>query len=251
MSGFGRNQLNNKIQIAPALNTNLQKYNQLKFYPTFSCWVSGRIPAGRRRFPAPSLNSNLRFGSHTDECYNPFMRYRRAYIPGGTYFFTVVTYNRKPIFSTAEAVNLLRNAFVDTNQHMPFTVMADVILPDHLHFIWSLPPDSSDYSTRWRLIKSYFTRHYCLENHISSVPSRAHKGEKEIWQRRFWEHLIRNESDLIRHVEYIHYNPVKHGKVNSPSEWQYSSFNRYVQEGLYPFNWGSSQNIWQGIDSME
>lgn len=179
------------------------------------------------------------------------MQYRRVYIPGGTYFFTVVTYNRYPIFKSAKAVNLLRESFSYTMKRFAFTVVASVILPDHLHFIWTLPPDSSDFSTRWRLIKSYFSRNWPRSYGDLQNPSHALKGEKEIWQRRFWEHLIQDENDLQRHIEYIHLNPVKHGYTSSPSFWEYSSFSKYVQDGFHEPDWGSNLEIWEGIKGME
>ncbi len=174
------------------------------------------------------------------------MKYRRSFLPGGTFFFTLITYRRRPIFSPPEAIDLLWNAFGYTMQRMPFTVVANAILPDHLHFIWTLPADSSDYSTRWRLIKSHFTRNWWAGETTSENASRVKKGEKDVWQRRFWEHLIRDERDLTRHVEYIHFNPVKHGLVSSPSEWKYSSFLRYVQDGMYPMDWGLNEKVWEG-----
>lgn len=179
------------------------------------------------------------------------MRYRRAFVPGGTFFFTLVTYKRRPILATPEAVNLLRNAFRYTMEHRPFTIVASVILPEHMHFIWRLPAEVSDFSTRWRLIKSTFTRHWCVKEAISESASRVQKGEKDVWQRRFWEHVIRDELDLSRHVEYIHYNPVKHGLVNSPWDWEYSSFKKYVREGYYPADWGGDGKIMEGEQWME
>jgi putative transposase len=179
------------------------------------------------------------------------MKYRRAYLPGGTFFFTLVTYKRRPIFSTPQAVEHLQNAFRYTLSRMPFTVVASVILPDHMHFIWTLPAESSDFSTRWRLIKSHFTRNWHVKDSISENASRVQKGEKDVWQRRFWEHLIRDELDLTRHVEYIHYNPVKHGLVVSPGHWQYSSFRKYVREGQYLLDWGGNGIIWEGERGMD
>jgi len=134
---------------------------------------------------------------------------------------------------------------------MPFTIVASVILPDHMHFIWTLPPENSDFSTRWRLIKSHFTRNWCAKDAVSENASRVQKGEKDVWQRRFWEHLIRDEFDLIRHVEYIHYNPVKHGLVDSPGDWEYSSFMKYVREEMYPLDWGGNGKFWEGERGME
>jgi putative transposase len=178
------------------------------------------------------------------------MEYRRVYIPGGTYFFTLVTFQRKPIFSNPEAINILRKAINYTMDRMPFKIIAMVILPEHLHCIWSLPQSSSDYSTRWRLIKSYFS-HEWNGNKESEISSRKNKGEVDTWQRRFWEHLIRDENDLNDHIEYIHYNPVKHGLVTEPSTWEYSSFQKYVNDGILPADWGKSGNTWQGTSLME
>lgn len=179
------------------------------------------------------------------------MKYRRVNIPGGTFFFTLVTCQRREVFSTPESVELLRNAFRYTIQRMPFIIVASVILPDHLHFIWELPLDSGDYSTRWRLIKSHFTRHWQAREQISVSVSRRDKGERDVWQRRFWEHYIRDEDDLSRHIEYIHFNPVKHGLVDSPAKWEYSSFLRFVRDGYYPANWGEDGRVWPGEGQME
>jgi len=179
------------------------------------------------------------------------MNYRRAFAPGGTFFFTLVTYKRRPIYSSPQAIETLRDAFRFTIQQMPLTIVASPILPDHMHFIWTLPSESSEYSTRWKLIKGHFTRQWCAKEAVSESASRAQKGEKDVWQRRFWEHLIRDEVDLTRHVEYIHYNPVKHGLVNSPCDWEYSSFMSYVREGICPIDWGGNGTIWEGEHGME
>jgi putative transposase len=152
------------------------------------------------------------------------MEYRRVYTPGGTYFFTVVTYQRRPIFSSPDAVENLRKAFQYTLSRMPFTIVASVILPEHIHFICTLPQDDRNYSTRWRLIKGHFTRHWQAKGTVSTNASRSEKGEADIWQRRFWEHLIRNEADLTRHIEYVHYNPVKHGLARTPADWEIFKF---------------------------
>ena len=167
------------------------------------------------------------------------MEYRRLFLPGGTYFFTVVTYQRRPIFSAPHAIEILRDAFRYTLDRLPFTIVASVILPDHMHFIWTLPEQTSDYSTRWKMIKSYFTKNCRPKGVVSESISRRRKGEVDIWQRRFWEHLLRDERDLSNHIEYIHNNPVKHGLVKSPAEWQYSSFMKYVRDGLYDVNWNA------------
>ncbi len=179
------------------------------------------------------------------------MKYRRMYIKGGTYFFTLVSFYRRPTFWVQKSIDLLKAAIDYTSGRMPFEVIAYVILPDHLHYIWTLPEKSSDYSTRWRLIKSYFTRYYDHKDGIEISTSRMKKSEKGIWQRRFWEHLIRDEADLVKHVEYIHYNPIKHGYVQSLMDWKYSSFFTYVEDGLYPSKWGESVKMWSEEKFME
>ena len=177
------------------------------------------------------------------------MRYRRARLKGGTYFFTVVTHKRVKIFNHSDNVELLRQAFRKVIKRHPFKIDAFVLLPDHLHCIWTLPKGDADFSMRWRLIKSNFSRQLdhlgWIEgrNPTKTTVSRFRKNEKSIWQRRFWEHLIRNHQDLRRHVEYIHYNPVKHGLTKAPGEWDYSSFHRYVDKGIYDVKWGAGVNI--------
>jgi putative transposase len=179
------------------------------------------------------------------------MEYRRVYVKGGTYFFTLVTYNRQPLLSAQRSIEILNDAFQYVADRMPFEVVASAILPDHMHFIWTMPGESCDFSTRWRLIKSHFTRHWCMNGSLSKSASRIKKGEQDVWQRRFWEHLLRDEFDLSRHIEYIHYNPVKHGLANSAMDWKYSSFTKYVQDGFYPPNWGEKEIIWTGERCME
>ena len=174
------------------------------------------------------------------------MQYRRAKIPGGTYFFTVVTYRRDKILCAPVNVMLLRQIFKKVMERHPFNIDAFVLLPDRLHCIWTLPQGDSDFSMRWRLIKSYFTRK-CQKpvgwveqsETQQKISSRLKKKEQTIWQRRFWEHLIRDDQDLIQHVEYIHYNPVKHGLEKAPKDWEYSSFHRYVRNGVYDSEWGA------------
>jgi putative transposase len=169
------------------------------------------------------------------------MRYRRAKTPGGSYFFTVVTHQRRPILIKPSNVEALRKALATVMQRHPFRIDAFVLLPDHLHCIWTLPPSDNDFSSRWRLVKSSFSRTCFDQSKVS--PARARKQERGIWQQRFWEHFIRDENDFLHHVEYIHYNPVKHGLVKSPSEWPHSSFHRDVNAGDYPVTWGASMPI--------
>ena len=157
--------------------------------------------------------------------------YHRAYIPGGTYFFTVVTHERTPIFVNEERVEAIRRAFRKEMVVRPFQLDAIAILPDHLHCIWRLPEGDVDYSSRWREIKKSVSRQ------ISTATNDRH--ERGVWQRRFWEHLIRDEDDLRRHVDYIHYNPVKHQLVRRAIDWQWSSFRKAVSLGWYDESWGA------------
>jgi putative transposase len=169
--------------------------------------------------------------------------YRRWRQPGGIYFFTVVTYGRLPILVSELARPLLRDALKTTRGERPFEILAVVLLPDHLHTLWQLPPGDADYSTRWRLIKSRFTRRM-LEAGYEEPPrnrSRQARQEHAIWQRRGWEHTIRDEDDWKEHLDYIHYNPVKHGLVEAPRDWPYSTFPKYVRLGEYEEGWGRQE----------
>ena len=171
------------------------------------------------------------------------MQYRRAQTQGGTYFFTVVTDKRRSFLCETENIQILRSAFTAIKAKHPFTIDAIVILPDHLHCLWTLPTGDSDYSKRWRLIKSAFSRQCGAQYKAAVTRSRQKKKEQAVWQRRFWEHEIQNENDFNQHVDYIHYNPVKHGHAESPAEWSYSSFQRYVERNLYELNWGAEKKI--------
>ncbi len=171
------------------------------------------------------------------------MQYRRAKTPGATYFFTVVTYQRQTIFDDAQMVDLLRQCFRGVKQKHPFVIEAMVVLREHLHCLWTLPDDDADFSMRWRLIKSEFSRR-CRDDYKGNrTVSRVRKGEQAVWQRRFWEHQIRDERDFANHVDYIHFNPVNHGLVAAPKNWQYSSFHRYVRDGCYPLDWEAQEYI--------
>lgn len=176
------------------------------------------------------------------------MRYRRVFVQGGMYFFTIVTYERRKLFEREDNIELLKNAMEYVRQRHPFITIAQVILPDHMHAIWELPENDSDYPMRWYLIKSHFSRNYGrLSGELPSI--RINKGEKTVWQRRYWEHFIRNESDLDNHIDYIHYNPVHHGLVKTPSEWGHSTFFQYVQEGRYSEDWTMelNDNDWKTV----
>jgi putative transposase len=160
--------------------------------------------------------------------------YRRNLIPGGSYFFTVNLAERRSRLLT-DNIALLLTAFRETRARHPFAIEAIVVLPDHLHAIWTLPDGDADFAVRWRLIKATFSRGLPPREQVSA--SRVAKGERGIWQRRYWEHTLRDDSDVARHVDYIHFNPVKHGHVEYVREWPYSSFHRMVRLGLYPADW--------------
>jgi putative transposase len=167
------------------------------------------------------------------------MNYRRSKSCGGTFFFTLVTYKRLKLFEDTRNVNLLRESIQKVKLTHPFKMEAYVLLPDHFHCIWTLPENDNDFSMRWRQIKSYFTRNFQQEK-IPLYKARKNKKEQCIWQRRFWEHTIVNEKDFANHVDYIHYNPVKHGYVESPSAWLFSSIHYYIEKGIYSKSWGES-----------
>ncbi len=173
--------------------------------------------------------------------------YRRASLEGGTFFFTVVTHHRRPILTTSVARDALRQAFHDVRGRRPFVIDASVLLPDHLHCVWTLPADDADFATRWRQIKSLFTRQWLRHggSEVSKSHSRRLKGERGIWQRRYFEHACRDEDDVKRCVDYRHVNPLKHGLVDRVRDWPWSSFHRYVRLGEYTPDWGSASE-WYG-----
>ncbi len=160
--------------------------------------------------------------------------YRRAQIAGGTFFFTVVSYRRQPILCDDAVRAALRDAIRAVQGAKPFSVDAWVLLPDHLHCIWTLPPGDGDFSSRWSLIKSAVSRAIGAQyrrDEWKNDSKRKHR-ESTIWQRRFWEHCIRDEDDLQRHMDYLHFNPVKHGLVKAVADWPYSTFHRLMAEGV-------------------
>ncbi|MDU9411965.1 REP-associated tyrosine transposase [Pseudomonas sp. zfem005] len=162
------------------------------------------------------------------------MRYRRSFVPGGTYFFTVNLADRSSGLLTRH-IDLLRLAVRQVRARHPFEIPAMVVLPDHLHAIWSLPEGDADFSLRWAQIKGSFSRWVPERGWVNR--SRRDKRERGIWQRRFWEHQIRDEQDLARHVDYIHINPVKHGHVRRAVDWPYSSIHRFIRDGRLPADW--------------
>ncbi len=159
--------------------------------------------------------------------------YRRAFHPGGCYFFTVVANKRRPWLTEEHAINRLRNAFRRVMQVRPFTMDAIVVLPDHLHCIWQLPEGDINFSERWRQIKRFVS--IGLESPLNV------RKEKALWQRRYWEHLLRDEEDWRRHMDYIHYNPVKHGYVSQAADWPHGSFRQAMARGLYEASWGDME----------
>ena len=161
------------------------------------------------------------------------VRYRRYFVPGGTFFFTVTLADRRSS-ALVDHVDALRAAFRACRRERPFTIDAIVILPEHLHAIFTLPAGNADFSGRWRRIKGHFSSHMIF---VGASAKRHPNGDYALWQRRFWEHAIRNEDDFARHVDYIHFNPVKHGLVSRVRDWPYSSFHRYVREGLLADDW--------------
>jgi len=168
-------------------------------------------------------------------------RYIRADTPGATYFFTVALRDRGSQWLTAH-VDILRECVALTKAKHPFHIDAMVVLPEHLHAMWTLPQDDSDFPVRWMLIKRRFTREL-LCRRLLDPPSSRRRGdaERSLWQRRYWEHRIRNDRDFENHVDYIHYNPVKHGLVSRAKDWPHSSFHRYVRQGMLGEDWGLAE----------
>jgi putative transposase len=167
------------------------------------------------------------------------MRYRRVFVPGASYFFTLVTYERAPIFADARTIELYHRAVRKVQKIRPFTLDAEVVLPDHVHLLCTLPDGDADYPTRVRLIKTAFTR--AMRSRTTdgeASPSRTAKGERGVWQRRYWEHTIRDERDFQAHLDYIHINPVKHGLVAAARDWPNSTFLTWVERGAYDPWWG-------------
>lgn len=165
-------------------------------------------------------------------------RYIRAKTEGASYFFTVVTHARRNLFSNHSAIDILGQSIRHVRKYHPFKVDAWVLLPDHMHCIWTMPENDSDFSTRWRLIKTAFSkRSENIFHKTYESTSRIKRNELPIWQRRFWEHLIRDENDFSRHMDYIHYNPVKHGLVKKAGDGKWSTYHKYAEKGLYTNDW--------------
>ena len=161
------------------------------------------------------------------------------------YFLTLVTHERRPLFSQADARRLLREAIEHVRQRWPMDVHEMVLLPDHLHLLCEIPDEQQDYSTRIRLIKHRFTRAW-LDGGRQEGPSSASRqlrGLRGVWQKRFYEHTIRNQREFRRHVVYVHMNPVKHDLVQRAIDWPWSTFHRHVQEGLLPPDWAGPTEL--------
>jgi putative transposase len=169
--------------------------------------------------------------------------FRRNYVPGGTYFFTLVTHRRRPILTTPLGRRCLHGVLAAQRERTPFELVATVLLPDHLHAVWTLPAGDSDYSQRWRRIKERFTRSYLAGGGIELEVSddRARHQERGVWQPRFWEHTVRDEDDFEACLAYVHYNPVKHGLAAGPAEYPWSTFGKFVERGWYEPTWGTGE----------
>jgi putative transposase len=180
--------------------------------------------------------------------------YRRADNEGGCYFFTVVTYERRALLTEPLARRCLREAWKETRQRSPFEVVAVCLLPDHVHCVWRLPEGDGDFSRRWARIKAGFTRRYLAAGGTEHAQSRSRtvKRERGIWQRRFWEHQIRNATDLRRHIDYIHFNPVKHGLVERVEDWPWSSYHQFARACTYPDQyWQAAENGFNDLGVYE
>lgn len=170
--------------------------------------------------------------------------YRRARTPGASYFFTVCTHHRLAVLTEPSYYRALKETFRTVKQRYPFEIDAFVLLPDHLHCIWTLAESDADYAMRWSLIKRLVSQKTCDLHRGPISASQFKRRELGVWQRRFWEHQIRDDRDFETHTDYIHWNPVKHGHVRAVVDWPYSSFHRHVAKGVYPADWG-------GVDPCE
>ncbi|MFN4289677.1 MAG: REP-associated tyrosine transposase [Permianibacter sp.] len=174
--------------------------------------------------------------------------YRRAWVPGGTWFFTVNLLERHDNDLLVRHIDRLRDAVRDTRRHHPFTIHGFVVLPDHLHAVLELPAGDTDFALRWRRIKALFSKSLPTTEFRSTV--RQRRGERGIWQRRYWEHLIRDEADYRAHIDYVHVNPLKHGLVTRVQDWPHSTFHKYVEAGVYPPDWCGDARA-DGLDYLD
>ena len=174
------------------------------------------------------------------------MNYRRAWHMGGTYFFTVNLLQRKNNRLLVEHIDVLRRVVKTVKASHPFTIHAWVVLPEHLHCVIELPKGDADFKTRWMLIKMLFSKAIPKTEYVSKI--RQQRRERGIWQRRYWEHLIKNDADYAAHMNYVHINPVKHGLVTQVMDWPYSTFHRLVKMGVYPFDWAGGKEVLEYAD---
>jgi putative transposase len=173
--------------------------------------------------------------------------YRRYRVAGGCYFFTVNLLDRKSSL-LIDHIDLLRESVRRCIQKRPFYIDAWVVLPEHMHCIWTLPEGDTDYSNRWKIIKTHFSKGLPKQERRSQVQIK--RGERGIWQRRFWEHVIRDDRDFEKHIDYLHFNPVKHGLVSRVVDWPYSSFHRHVKNGVYTVNWANDNNATEMVEMI-
>ena len=174
--------------------------------------------------------------------------YRRAKAAGGSYFFTVVTYRRQKFLCDDPVRDALRQAIQETRTTSPFVIDGWVLLPDHLHCIWTLPECDVEFGKRWAMIKRFVSKRCgsILFHDEWRNDSKRRRNESTVWQRRFWEHMIRDEKDFSQHMDYLHYNPVRHGLVASVKDWPFSTFHRLVEAGIYPEDWGGRGDAQEG-----
>ncbi|MCH8044784.1 MAG: transposase [Planctomycetes bacterium] len=179
--------------------------------------------------------------------------FRRYFVPGATYFFTVVTAGRARLFADDRARTLLGEVYRQTNRSAAFETVAIVLLPDHLHAVWTLPAGDIDYSGRWKAIKARFTSRWLASGGSEEPVTDGYNRQRRrgVWQPRFIEHTIRDEADLHAHVDYIHYNPLKHRCAKAPNDWPWSSFHRYVKSGDYEVNWGSTRQTTPDFSNID
>jgi putative transposase len=171
--------------------------------------------------------------------------YRRIKQEGGIYFFTLVTYQRQELFASPEVRVLLMDTVDEVKKFHPFEMIAYCVMEDHVHLLWQMPMDDANYSMRIGLIKRRFSRKFVARygQILPRTESQLKRQEMAIWQRRYWEHMIRDEQDLEQHIAYIHFNPVKHGLVNRVRDWDCSSFHDYVRVGFFDIDWGEVYQV--------
>ena len=172
--------------------------------------------------------------------------YRRAWHPGGTYFFTVNLLQRHGNDLLVRHIDVLRETIRSVQSRHPFEIHGWVVLPEHIHCVLQFPENDPNFATRWRLIKMGFSKALPKTERLSKV--RANRGERGIWQRRYWEHLIRDDADFAAHMDYVHFNPVKHELVKRVADWPFSTFHRLVKQGVYPQDWGGGIETALGYD---